>query len=375
MSHRPTVALVGAHGHGRSHTARLEQFEAQGVLTFAAVVDPNRPRTERPWFAGVDDLLAAGAAPDVAILCTPIHTHAPLATALMTAGVDVLLEKPPTATAAGFRALLDTERATGRRCQVAFQSLGSHAIERVRDLVADGAVGAVTHLGGAGTWLRDTRYWQRSPWAGRRVLDGVPVVDGVVTNPLAHATATALRLAGACRAEDVRAVRVELHRANAIEADDTSSVVVTTTTGPRIALGLTLCAEWPGQPVVSVFGERGRIDFHYTLDTVRIEIDGRPPVTEKHGRTDLLLDLLDARAHSGPLRSPLVDTGAFTAVLEAVRTAPDPAPIPDRYVRWVDDESGRHPVVDGVDRWIDQVAVRGHGFAAVGAPWAREPAR
>ncbi|MFC7616458.1 hypothetical protein ACFQV2_26320 [Actinokineospora soli] len=62
----------------------------------------------------------------------------------------MLLEKPPAITLAEFRRLLAAARASGRACQVGFQSLGSAAVAAVRDLVADGAVGAVRGIGVAG---------------------------------------------------------------------------------------------------------------------------------------------------------------------------------------------------------------------------------
>ena len=70
-----------------------------------------------------------------------------------------------------------------------------------------------TGVGAVGLWARDAAYWKRSRWAGRRELDGVAVVDGVVTNPLAHATATALAIAGATGARDVTQVTTDLYRA------------------------------------------------------------------------------------------------------------------------------------------------------------------
>ena len=77
-------------------------------------------------------------------MCTPIHTHAELALTAAAAGSHVLLEKPPTPTLAEFDRLRDGLAATGRACQVGFQTLGSHALPHVRALIAEGAIGAVT---------------------------------------------------------------------------------------------------------------------------------------------------------------------------------------------------------------------------------------
>lgn len=374
-----TVAVVGIHGHGASHVRNALE---RGRLI--AVIDPRPPvegspahLASTPWYADLDSFLAAGIAVDVAILSTPLPTHAPMTTALLRAGADVLLEKPPTTTLAEFTELLAVEAETGRICQVGFQSLGSAALAKVTDIVDRGDIGDVSHIGVGGTWVRATSYFRRAPWAGRRQLDGRPVVDGVTTNPLAHATATALRLAGARRVSDVVDIDLELYRANDIEADDTSSLVLRSRTGPTIAAALTLCAPVNTDPWVAVYGSAGLVRLYYTRDDVSLEIDGRDPVVTSHERVDLLGNLLAARAGQAGLLNPLVDNGAFMAVMEAVRLAPDPVPIDPGLITWEPvagaDPADVHPVVSGVVDAVHRVAASGTGFRAVAAPWAQIP--
>lgn len=375
----PAIAVIGIHGHGASH---VRNALARGRLV--AVVDPRPPAEDSeaalaqvPWYASLEDLLGTGPPVDLAVLCTPLPTHAPMTATLLRAGADVLLEKPPTTTMAEFEELLRVEAETGRIVQVGFQSLGSDALAAVAAIVASGEIGEVSHIGEAGTWVRATSYFRRAPWAGKRVLDGHPVVDGVTTNPLAHATATALRLAEARRVDDVVDIELELWRANDIEADDTSSLVIRSTTGPTIAGALTLCAPRNTDPWVAVYGSRGVVRLAYTRDEVSLEVDGRDPVRSSYDRVDLLANLLAHRIDGTPLLNPLADNGAFMAVMEAVRLAPDPLPIDPSLVTWeaMDgaDPADRHPVVDGVDEAVHRVAASGTGFRAVAAPWAAVP--
>lgn len=364
------LAVIGIHGHGATHV-----LNAGRVGRLVAVVDPRPPEPSSPasadevrWFADLDSLLAADIGLDAVVLCTPLHTHAALTTTLLQAGVDVLLEKPPTTTLAEFDALLEVAERTGRLCQVGFQSLGSTALDRVAEVVDGGGIGTVTHLGAVGTWVRRRKYWQRAVWAGKRTLDGRPVVDGVITNPLAHATATALRLAGARRVEDVTSIDLELFRANEIEADDTSSVLARTAGGLTVAGGFTLCAETERTPWVTVYGTTGQVRLDYTLDRVHWTTDGGT-VTTEHPRMDLLGNLLEARRGGTPLLNPLADNGAFMAVMEAVRTAPDPESIPASYVRWDGEGDEARPIVPGVDAALQRVADEGVPLSAAEAPW------
>ena len=225
--------MVGIHGHGASHVRKVADLQERGLATLTALVDPRPLDGDVPWYPDLDTLLAE-ARPDVVVIATPIHTHLALASAALRAGCDVLLEKPTTASLAEHAELLAVVEETGRLCQVGFQTFGSGAVDEVARIVATGELGEITGVGAVGTWVRTAAYYERARWAGRRTLDGVEVVDGVVTNPLAHAIATALLLAGARTAEDVTDVRLDLHRAHPIEADDTSAVVVETRGGdPR----------------------------------------------------------------------------------------------------------------------------------------------
>lgn len=369
------VALVGARGHGASYFDRLDRLAAAGRARLVAVADPRPPGPLEPrlsratWHNSLAELLAdPDARPDVVVLATPVHTHGELAVTAMSAGCDVLLEKPPTSSLAHYELVRAVANETGRICQIGFQTFGSAAIKAVRQIAADGEIGTVTGFGALGTWVRTAGYWARSTWAGRRRLDGQDVVDGVVTNPLAHAVATTLLVAGATRLDQVAEVETDLYRANDIEADDTSSVVVTLDDGMRLGFGLTLCAARRTPALVMVHGSEGTLRLAYESDTV--ELNGRSGTrTLTFDRADLLEDLLTARATGRRPLCPVEDTAAFMRVLDAVREAKEPTPIDDRHIQWEGEGADRHPVVTDVEDWCWRAATEGETFTSLGAPW------
>lgn len=371
------VGLVGVHGYGLQHLRALQPLIRQGRCELVAVADPATALGESadlvghaPQFGSLEELLAHHR-PDVVILSTPLHTHKTLATTALRAGCNVLLEKPPTVTLEEFSELVSVAQETGKACQVGFQSLGSSAYDEIDRVIADGEIGQVTGIGVVGTWVRPVTYYQRTPWAGRRTFEGRAVVDGVVTNPLSHSIATALRIEGSRRSQDIAHVDIDLYRAHDIEADDTSSVVLRTTGGTRIAAGLTLCASQPADPRVIVQGTEGSITYYYKLDLVDVAT-GRGTRRIECSTVTLLENLMDHTADpSVPLLSSLEDSGGFMRVLEAVRTAPDPTRIADEHVDWRDDEQGFHPVVRDVEAWCEKVAAELQSFTALGAPWTR----
>jgi len=372
----PRIALVGVHGFGERHLANVARLEEAGAVELVAVADPNPPAPGRlaesvAVFDDLAQLLAADPGVDVVILATPIQTHAPLALAALSAGKDVYVEKPPVASLAQFEEVLAAAETARRRVQAGFQSLGSHALPAIRNLVESGAIGDVLGLSARGEWVRSKSYFKRSRWAGKRNLDGIDVVDGVATNALAHAVATALHMAGARRVADVESVETDLYRANATESDDTSILRVRTAGGTTLLCGLTLCAPEQQKPSVTVHGTSGEITLFYTEDEVVISTtDGER--RETFGRTDLLENLLDARSTGAPLLCSLADTGAFTTVLEAIRTAPAPQQISPDHITWEGEGDEAHPVVHGIGPLLERAAKAQATFAELGLPWARK---
>lgn len=380
------VALVGVHGFGTHHLRNLERLQASGAVTLVAVADPNPPAPgalppETAVFSTLDELLAATPALDLVIVATPIQTHAPLAlTALPRA--DLYLEKPPVASLADFNRLQEAAAGAGRRVQIGFQSLGSHALQAIEDLLAAGEIGTLLGISATGRWVRDRAYYKRSRWAGKRSLNGVDVVDGVATNPLAHAIATALRIAGARTLDDLVSVETDLYRANDIESDDTSVIRVRTTSGLPITCALTLCATESVEPYITLQGSEGTAVFHYTEDRLSIRgTDGER--SQVFGRDDLTENLLEhlRQRHSPdsppdpvPLISPLADSGAFMRVLEAIRTADAPALIPAQYINWTGDGDSAHAVIAGIEDALERATAAHATFSELGLPWARSAA-
>ncbi|MFV0426277.1 MAG: Gfo/Idh/MocA family protein [Beutenbergiaceae bacterium] len=370
-----SVAVLGIHGFGRFHLQALASLEADGLAQVIGVADPRgrdgveHLRPDVPCFSSLDQLLQHRV-PDVVVIATPIHTHADLAIRALQAGSHVFLEKPTTSSLAAFNDVVNAASSAGKAVQVGFQSFGSQAIPAIGQILQGGEIGELTGIAGVGTWSRDRAYYHRSAWAGRRVMQGVWVVDGVVTNPLAHCVATALLADGSTRVEDVVDVEVDLYRAHDIEADDTSSVRVRTHRGTSLTFGLTLCAPEHTEPEIIVQGTAGTIRVGYTRDLMTITSEGERTIGFE--RTCLIRNLIEhINDPAVALLAGIEDTGAFMRVLEAVRTAPAPAPVNDDYVRWVGEGDTAHPVIEDIRAWCLRVATEHRLFRELGAPWIR----
>lgn len=384
------VALIGTRGFGRVHLENLERLREAGRAELIGVVDLHEPPAEVQgiWHRDLAALLAAhvGAPPEVVVIATPIDTHLPLALQALEAGAHVYLEKPPVPALADHAVLEQAAEAAGRVVQIGFQARGGAGVDALRELVAAGELGEIDTVRVHGAWSRDRAYYRRSPWAGRRRLGGRRVADGVATNPLAHAVHAGLVIAGIDRLEDIAAVTTELRRAHDdIEADDTAFVRIdpvpsgedTGASRPRLSVvcALTTTAPVQAAPWIEVVGPRGTARLSYTEDVLR-RTDPDGTVTEtRHERTDLVENLLaHMRDPEVPLLCPLPATAPFSAVLEAIQSAPDPAPIAPEHVTWLGEGEAARPVVNGIEEALTAALETGAPFSRSGAAWAREDA-
>ncbi|MET0238106.1 MAG: Gfo/Idh/MocA family oxidoreductase [Kibdelosporangium sp.] len=368
------LAVVGMSGYAFTYLQRARDLHDEGCVEFVGACDIREPSATAvallPAGAAVHrdiDALMRVARPDVVVVATPPHAHRSIATAVLRAGGDLLIETPPVLDLDGYEELRMLCARLGRVCQTGFQSFGSAALPLLASSISRGELGEVFGVGAAGAWVRTDAYYARNPWAGRRWLDGQAVVDGALTNPFSHAVATALLVAGMAE-RDPADIVLELFGTRDLEADDTACLRLRFEAGPEIVVAASLCAEQDHEPYVVVHGSAGRAKFWYK--THRLEInDERIPVAPP---TDLLRNLIEHRADPGAvaLLAPLSSTRAFASVVQAVRDAPEPAPIPDGWIRTVGDGPGRHPVVRGIGEEVAVAAERLALFSEIGVPWA-----
>ncbi|MCX5415962.1 Gfo/Idh/MocA family protein [Streptomyces sp. NBC_00059] len=366
-----TVVLAGASGYGATYVREIAELEGQGRVRLVGLCDLQPLDTDtykqfgdRPFDTRLDRLLAE-TRPDLAIVATPIHTHLPLSRQVLNAGSHLLLEKPPAPSAAEWREILTLARHKSLSCQVGFQSLGSGAYTRLAELMAAGELGAIRGIGCYGAWSRDAAYYQRATWAGRRELNGVPVADGALTNPFAHAVATALALDGSTGWDDIAGLEAELLRVRDIQVDDTSCLRLRTGRNTVITIAVTLAAETPSEPVIVVHGTQRRAELHYTRDL--LVLDGQP---EHHGRTSPLENFLANLGDGVPLQCDIAACGAFTRVLEHINSTPTPRLISERWLTHDGGGPGAKTHIPGVEQAVRASAEQLSTFTELAEPWA-----
>ncbi len=108
------VAVVGAGAFGRNHARAIQELPG-AELAGIHDLDPTRAQALGPAFASLSDIPGRA---DCAIVATPTTTHEQVATELLKAGLDVLVEKPIAASSEAGGRLARVAAEHGRILQV-----------------------------------------------------------------------------------------------------------------------------------------------------------------------------------------------------------------------------------------------------------------
>ena len=128
---------------GRNHARVYHQLAEQGEpVTLAAVVDPDVSRADATAkeygaraFGSVDQLIATRGEVQAASIAVPTAQHVEVASALMAAGIDILIEKPLAASLAEADDLMRSAQRLGRICQVGHLERFNPAVRATLPLV------------------------------------------------------------------------------------------------------------------------------------------------------------------------------------------------------------------------------------------------
>jgi predicted dehydrogenase len=142
--HTLRVAVVGAGAFGRNHLRVYSELRDSHNVQVCAVVDPDPAalaaaagRYGVPEFATVTECLAsvgaAGIRLDAASVCVPTMHHAAVAEELLTAGIDLLIEKPIAASLAEADRICTLAEEHGRVVQVGHLERFNPAVTAARE--------------------------------------------------------------------------------------------------------------------------------------------------------------------------------------------------------------------------------------------------
>ncbi len=268
----PSVAIVGL-GYGRAHVPGWQAAGARVVAVCQRDEAAARKVAAAYGVAGAyarwEEMLPA-VKPDVVVIATPPHLHRPIARAASSAGAHVLCEKPLATSREDAEAIVADVARAGRVGLTGFNWRFPAAMQRMRALMAEGAIGRVLHV--RAHWLGARWADEAAPttWrmdraqAGHGAMGdmGVHVVDlvrwtcGEFARVTAHAGIAypAKPVAGTTKPTD---------------AEDFVSLVGELTSGASVAFVASRAAHGRNEHALEISGTRGALAYALTREGPR----------------------------------------------------------------------------------------------------------
>lgn len=174
-------------------TGLISKFHARAVLDvpgaeLVAVCSRSQERADAfaaefdcEAFTSLDEMLAVDGV-DVLLITTPSGAHLAPSVAAARAGKHVLCEKPLEITVERVKQMIAAHEKSGTSLGCVFQMRHFPALQPVREALAEGRFGTITHAAVFVPWWREPAYYTESQWHGTKVLDG----GGALMNQSIH---------------------------------------------------------------------------------------------------------------------------------------------------------------------------------------------
>lgn len=175
----PSVIIIGAGLIGPRHA---QSVLANPSTTLLALIDPSpaakttASTLQTAYFPSLDALLNSSLPkPDAAIVCTPNHTHVPIAKDLLSNNIHILLEKPISTTIDTGKSLLRTLRTPENshlKLLVGHHRRFNPYVQRTKQLLESGSLGRILAVNGLWTIFKPDSYFSTPGSEWRRSRSG-----------------------------------------------------------------------------------------------------------------------------------------------------------------------------------------------------------
>jgi len=201
------IALIGVSGFGKHHLMQLQKLVETGKIDLAAavVINPEEVAEQLEVLKNLQTRVYPDAetffrneAGKIDLVCIPtgIGSHEYLTVSALEAGMNVLVEKPASGSAASVERMIAAEKNSGKFVAVAFQHAYAPEIHYLKRLLVSGRLGRIKSSAVVVCWPRKDEYYQRNLWAAKRAVNGVQILDSPLNNACAHYLNILLFLSG-----------------------------------------------------------------------------------------------------------------------------------------------------------------------------------
>ena len=266
------IGIIGLGNISRSHIRGYLEFPDDCQIVALCDIVPTKAEEKREEFgldarvyAAYEDMLQAEDL-DLVSIATPPATHAPITIGCLTAGVNVLVEKPMAPSLEECDAMLAAEKSSGKLLSVVAQNRFRDDMVTLKDALDSGLIGKITHMQVNSSWWRGRPYYDLT-WRGTWATEG----GGCTLNHAIHHIDLAVWMAGRPRA--VTAVLANAAHDNS-EVEDLSVAVFQLDRG-LVTITSSVVDHGEEQSII-VHGEKARVSQPWKVVTSVSQPNGFP---------------------------------------------------------------------------------------------------
>lgn len=263
--------------------------------------------------------------PELVAIATESGKHIDIALDCISAGCNVIIEKPIALSIADADAIINAGKEKGVVVCANHQNRFNKSVQYIRKALDEGRFGRLSHGAAHVRWNRGQSYYTQAPWRGTWAQDG-----GCLMNQCIH-NIDLLRWMMGDDIEEVMAYTDQIEH-NYLEAEDLGLALVKFSNGSYgLIEGTTNVYPRNLEETLYIFGEKGTAKAAGTSDNiieewnfadelddpddVKERFSENPPNIYGFGHTPLYADVIDAIQNH---RAPLVDAEAGKRALELV---------------------------------------------------------
>lgn len=175
------IAVIGTGYIGPRHAKSINACDEAELL---CLVDPAPAAGQVaqglkvPLCKSAQDMLQKGYKPDAAIVCTPNHTHVPVATELLATGIHVLVEKPIATTIEDGKRLLKAASASDKQLLVGHHRRFNPYITATKQALSAGAIGRPIAVSGIWALCKPSSYFEApTEWRAKAEGGGTVLIN------------------------------------------------------------------------------------------------------------------------------------------------------------------------------------------------------
>ncbi|KAJ3531782.1 hypothetical protein NM208_g8726 [Fusarium decemcellulare] len=183
---RITFAVIGVGLIGPRHARTVVQSKEAELVAIVDLMPAGEALAQEmgvAYFKSVADMLQSPNKPEAAIICTPNHTHVPLARELSSGGVHILIEKPFCTDIASGKELLEHLNQSQVKAIVGHHRRFNPYMVTAKSTVSSGSLGRIVAINGIWATYKPMDYfdppadWRRQSTGGVVLINMIHEVD------------------------------------------------------------------------------------------------------------------------------------------------------------------------------------------------------